>query len=218
MFIINNGHANNNVTSRHAFYFGADAIYSSIKFKNNYGNNMFSKDAKGVNVFIVAMFTNTIGMEIGYGIEQKQKKSRIIYSPEYIAGWSITNIWNNALLKSEIKQQYPYLGIVLNSKISDKCYASTLFGVSRYNIHAKYNMLEPRFLLGYTVTFSKTKIVPTARFSIAYKLANNFAIRTFATWKHTSKVTIKSNDVVDGNLIKLKDLYNAGIGISYDII
>jgi len=179
---------------------------------------MFSKDAKGVNVFVVAMFTNTIGMEIGYGIEQKQKKSRIIHSPEYIAGWSIEPMLNNALLKSEIKQQYPYLGIALNSKISDECYASTLLGVSRYNIHAKYSILNPRFVLGYTATFSKTKIVPTVRFSIAYKLANNFAIRTFATWKHTSKVTIKSNDVVDGNLIKLKNLYNAGIGISYDII
>ena len=218
IFVVNNGYAEGYyITSGHSFYFGVDAFYSDIRFQKNYGSNMFAKSTRGINVFAAAMLNDALGLEMGYEAEEKRHKSVIINPQEYVAGW-LTVRFGSTFLKSEIKQRYPYLGIILNSGINDKCSVSTLLGVSRYNISAKYRIVWPEFgSVGYTATFLKTKYIPTARFSIEYKLISYFAIRSFATWRNTYRVKVVSQENKLGKLIKPKDSFNVGLGVVFYI-
>ena len=211
ILVINKSHADEDIDFNNYFGFGVGGTFSNIKFQDKYGDNMFAKSAKGINIFVVAMFNDALGVEIGCNVEKKRRNSVMLHSNEYVAGFLN---WGDSIVDSEIKQRHSYLGIILNSDINDRWLASTLLGVSMYNIHARYSILWPIFFTGYTATFSKTKPIITARFSVEYKLTSKFVIKTSVAWRNTARVTVKSPDTSLGNLLKLKNSYNAGLGFA----
>ena len=120
--------------------------------------------------------------------------------------------------KSELKQRHPYLGLVGNVNINNDFFVQGLLGISVSNIDAKYTLVDSDYGFTDAPTFSKTKPVAMARLSVGYKLTDKFDVRAYTTWRNTSNIKIKSPDTQYGNLIKLKDTFNVGLGVVYHIV
>ncbi len=201
-----------------SFYLGADAIYSRMGFKQNYGNNIFTKSAPGINAFVGYTFNDIVGLEVGYEIEKKQKKKDLtINGVNYIAGWRTPGALRG-ILNSEVKQRHPYLGVTGKVNINDKCFIAGLLGVSVSHIHARYHLVDAGVGIDETATFSKTKPVAMARLSVGYSITDKVDVRAYTTWRNTSRFKIESQENTPGNLIKLRDNFNVGLGFVYNIV
>jgi hypothetical protein len=212
-----NVYAVESTTNTPSFYLGADAVYSRMGFKGNYGSNIFEKSAPGINVFVGHLFNNNFGAEVGFEIEKKEKKSGNINAGTYFAGWVVPPMGGFSF-NSEVKQRHPYLGLVGNLNINNDFFVQGLLGVSVSNVHAKYTWTDSALNFADAATFSKTKPVAMVRLSVGYKLTDKFDVRAYTTWRNTSNIKIKSPDTTRGNLIKLKDTYNVGLGVVYHIV
>jgi len=209
----NSRYINDSANFNASFYLGVDAIYSNMKFRTNYGSNIFAKATAGINGFVGYMFTDSFGVEMGYEAEKKRKKTSVVDGGKYVAGWLVPQGMGSVTFISKVQQQHPYLGITSNANFGDEGFISTLVGVSLSHIHAQYDMVQPKFVMNQYSTFSKTKLVIMARLAIGYKLADHIAIRTFVTWRDTPVFKINSKENVIGKLIKLDNSFNIGLGL-----
>ena len=215
--IASNVYAGEDATNNPSFYLGADVVYSKTGFKGDYGSNIFAKSAPGINIFVGHMFNDNFGAEVGFEIEKKQKKSGNANWGTYVAGWEVPDPLKCSF-KSELKQRHPYLGLVGNVNINNDFFVQGLLGISVSNIDAKYTLVDSDYGFTDAPTFSKTKPVAMARLSVGYKLTDKFDVRAYTTWRNTSNIKIKSPDTQYGNLIKLKDTFNVGLGVVYHIV
>jgi len=220
MSMASNVYAESAASYNPSVYLGVDGVYSFMKFKGNNGGNMFAKSAPGVNVFVGGMFNDMFGVEAGFEIEKKEKRDVTLKGGSIIAGWDTSKNANAlvAAIHSEVKQRHPYVGVIANANINDKCFATALLGVSVSHVNAKYNLVDAHYSINETATFSKTKPVAMARLSVGYKLTDNFAVRAYTTWRNTSRFKITAKENTPGNLIKLRDSFNVGLGVAYNIV
>ena len=205
-------------------YIGADAVYASMKFKENYGSNIFSKKGiPGVNLFVGHMFNDNWGAEIGYEVDKKMKRTETVKAGATVAGMYIDpNLVNYQSFNTSFKQHHAYLGAIAKKNIlNDNNFISLMLGVSLSHIQARYNIFAdsiPGVPPNATRTFSKTKPIPVIRVSLEHKFNDKFGFRALATWKKTSKFKMKSEERPDTNAqIKLKNTVNLGFGVSYYI-
>lgn len=200
-----------------SFYLGADAVYSKIGFKENHGNNIFTKKSSpGLNFFVGHMFNENFGAEIGYEFEKKQKSNGQVTAGNNFAGWRAPAMGGFSF-DAELKQTHPYLAVIGNVNIYDNFFVQALVGASVSSIKSKYTWVDSVLNFTDNATFSKTKPVAMVRLSAGYKLTDKCDVRAYATWRNTATIQVKSPDTSRGNLIKAKDTYNVGLGIVYHI-
>lgn len=204
------------------FYVGADAMYSKLGFKQDYGKEIFSKKfAPGINLFAGHMFNENFGMELGWEMYKKMKRSARVDSNKKAAGGLVDpTLYEWKSFDTTLKQNYPYLGAIAKmSIINDNIFAKILLGVSVPTIKAQYNSnlnnLGPDSEVR---TFSKTKLIPIARVALEYKITSNFGLQALGTWKNTSQFKAKSKENSAGNTeVKFKDTFSIGLGATYYI-
>jgi hypothetical protein len=207
-------HANDNVNFNSLFYLGLDAVYSNMQFRKDFGRNIFNKSTVGGNIAFGYSLTNTIGFEVGHEEAKKKKTEVTLYEKNYAAGWLVTNYTGPVVFKSEFRQRHSYFGVIFNSNINEDCFASILFGASLSKIKAQYSMLQSRSTITGIDHYSKTKLIPTARLALIFKLADHVGIRIFSTWRDTNKFKIKSKEY-KSYTIKLNNYFNWGIGVLF---
>lgn len=212
--------AHANVNTGTGNYVGIDAVYSSMKFKKDYGDNIFSKKMiPGINIFAGHMVNETFGAEIGYEVAKKMKRTETVNAGATVAGIFIDPTGARFMsYNTFFKQHHAYLGAVAKKAIfNDNTLIGLMLGVSVSHIQARYNVFADNFgPRNDTRTFSKTKPISLVRASIEYKFTDKLGLRGLATWKNTSQFKIKSEENSSSNAeIKLKDTFNLGLGISY---
>lgn len=204
------------------FYVGADAVYSKLGFKQDYGKEMFSKKfAPGINLFAGHMFNENFGMELGWEMYKKMKRTAQVEEGKIAAG-SLVPIgirWRG--FDTTVKQNYPYLGVVGKMGLMDNSiFASILLGIALPHIKTQYTTTATGIgPVNPTVrTFSNTKLIPIAKIAVEYKFNDNFGLRALATWKNTSRFKIKSKENSAGPAeIRLRDTFGIGLGATYYI-
>ena len=206
-------------------YVGLDAVYSNMKFKQDFGGNIFAKKAApGLNLFVGHMFHENFGAELGIEFDKQMKKTAKVNAGNKVAGCLIDpNLLKFASYKTTVKQRHPYLGFIAKTNVlGDDNSVSLMVGVSLSHINAQYNYFESD--LGtidpsITRTFTKTKPVGVVRAAFEHKFNDNFGLRALATWRNTSQFKIKAKEkgANKDTMIKLKDTFNVGIGAVYYI-
>jgi hypothetical protein len=199
-------------------YVGLDAVYNVMKFKTDFGGNIFAKKgAPGLNVFVGHMFHEHFGAELGFEVEKKMKRTETIPAGQKVNGFPVGAVQRSESYNTEVTQNHPYLGLIGRINIVDNSVASLLVGVSASHIKAKQNL----FSIGgaatnVTETFSKTKFIPIVRASIEHKFNDKFGVRALAAWKNTSQ--FKLNPKEGGtDQVKLKNSFSFGLGAMYYI-
>ena len=211
--------------TNHSTYLGADAVYSIMKFKQDFGGNIFSKKpAPGLNLFVGHMFNEHFGAEVGFEFYKKMKRTEDqIKEGTMVAGVPVLEGFNWESYRTSLSQRHPYFGVIVKTNITDNNSVSLLTGAFLSNIKAQYIIFndgsEEHSIYGDTIrTFSKTKLVPMIRATLEHKFNNNIGIRTLLTWKNTSVFKVKSQESSSGNTqIKSKDTFNIGLGVTYYI-
>ena len=195
-----------------ATYVGLDAVYNWMGFKQDYGQNIFKKQAPGLNVFVGHMFHQNFGAELGFEWDKKVKKDVTIAANEKVAG-SIVSTTASQVYKTKIDQTHPYLGVLAKTHLMNNTSISLLVGASLSNIKAKYDLSTPSVA---TRTFKKTKLIPLVRLAVEHKISDKFGIRGLVAWKNTSAFKVKSQETPSTTTeIKLKDTFNVGFGVAY---
>lgn len=205
------------------FYVGADAVYSKLGFKQDYGQEMFSKKfAPGVNLFAGHMFNKNFGVELGWEMYKKMKRTAKVDGGKKAAGVLIDPIvfeWKS--YDTTIKQQYPYLGAIAKTNlINENIFASIMLGISAAKIKTQFDShLDDQGPTNAEIrNFCKTKPIAIARIAIDYKFNDNFGLKAFGKWKNTSKFKMTSRENHNGDSeLKLKDSFGVGIGFTYYI-
>ena len=210
-------------------YVGLDGVYSKIRFKRGYGENIFSeKAAPGLNVSGGYMFNGNFGLEVGFEIEKKKRRIDTVFLREYVVGSYLDpndpSAPDSQTYNTKIYQRHPYMGVKTKINITDNHGISLLAGVSVSHVKAEYNMFKRINNAGVSVpvnpgimfgTFSKTRFVPMVRVSIEHAF-NRVGFRVFSSWRNTATFTKIAKERVNGK-IRLKDTVNLGAGIMYYI-
>jgi len=191
-------------------YIGADAIYGSMKFKENYGDKIFSKKGiPGVNLFVGHMFNENWGAEVGYEVDKKMKRTETVAAGNTVAGSFINPLaYHWRAYDTFVKQHHAYLGATAKTNVlSDNNFVSLMLGISLSHIQARYNVYaDENGPVNVTRTFSKTKAMPMLRATIEHKFNDKFGLRALATWRNTSKFKIKSEETPSSTAeVRLKD-------------
>jgi hypothetical protein len=210
--------------ANHSTYLGADAVYGSTKFKQDYGANIFpKKPAPGLNLFVGHMFNENFGAELGFEVYKKMKRTETIAPGNIVAGALIEPMPGLTFISFDttFKQRHPYLGAIAKTNIfGDNNFVSLMLGISVSNVKATFNPVatnagpeenDPR-------TFSKTKPIGIVRATAEHKFNDQFGLRISGTWKNTAKFKIKSQEnSAAPTEVKLKNSFNFGIGATYYI-
>lgn len=216
-------HASNNNNFNTSTYLGLNAVYSSTKFKKDYGNNIFSnKGAPGLNFFVGHMFNDNWGAEIGYEFYKDMKRTETVAAGNTVAGTFLDPLhvdWFS--YKTLVKQRHLYLGgLAKTNFFDDNNFISLMLGVSSSDIKNRYNIFKSEAgPQDDTRTFAATKLIPIARISIERKFNEKFRLQGLVGWKNTSKFKLKSEEnSISTPEIRLKDTFSFGLGVSYYLL
>jgi hypothetical protein len=210
--------ANNHV------YFGLDAMYSILKFSQDFGGNIISKKpAPGFNLFMGYMFNERFGIEAGFESYKKMKMTENkVSAGNYAAGVRISNNYGYwELFKTVVSQVHSYCGVVINNNIFSNNNISLLAGMSLSHIKSQYIIYDSDGggikADGEIVrTFSKTKLIPIIKATIEHKFNDKFSVTAIASWKQTSLFKIKSKENPSSDTcIKPRDSFSFGFGVKY---
>ena len=203
-------------------YLGLNAVCSSMKFKKDYGSNIFSnKMAPGLNFFVGHMFNDNWGAEIGYEVNKDMKRTETITSGNIVTGGFLDPLhvdWFS--YKTLVEQHHLYLGGIAKSNFfDDKNFVSLMLGISSSDIKAKYNIFKSEAGTEDTTrTFARNKLVPIIRVSVERKFNEKFGLQALVGWKNTSKFKLKSEEnSISTQEVRLKDTFSFGVGFSYYI-
>ena len=203
-------------TETRSTYAGIDAVYNSMKFKGGYGDNLFKKNAPGLNLFVGHMFHENFGAEAGFEYDKRMKRSVQVNGSELIGGVANTGIpYIN--YDSKVKQNHPYIGVVGKYGFLNNTFVSLMVGGSLSHIKANYVITGTSLgslLNGTTRSYSKSKLIPIVRASVEHKFAEQFGIRGLIAWKNTSAIKMQAQEN-NTYVIKPKDSFSFGIGALY---
>lgn len=200
-------------------YVGLDAVYNWVGFKKDYGQNIFKKQAPGVNVFAGYMFHENFGAELGFEWDKKVKRDVTVGGNEVVAGRATPVGAAPASFKTTLRQSHPYLGLIAKTNVMcEENSLSLLLGAALSNIKEEFNWYSSAGVSQNIIkTFSKTKLVPLVRVSFERKFTHQFGARLYGSWKNTSKFKLLSKETGVTYETRLKDALGLGLGFVYYI-
>jgi hypothetical protein len=158
--------------------FGVDAVMSKVKFKKDYGENIYPKKfAPGINFFAGCMFHKNFGVELGYEVEKKMRREATVNYPAYVAGVYVAagGGVTSGTYDATIKQRHPYLGLIVKTTIfNEHNLVGLMLGMARSHIVTKNitvkDNLGPLNTAITTRNFTKTKAITIARLMVEHKV------------------------------------------------
>ncbi len=208
-FIVSAGEASNST------YVGAEAIYSSMGFKKDYGANLFAKNAPGLNFFVGHMFHENFGAEVGFEWFKKKKRTDVnLNTGEVVAGGS--PLTNPVTVNTSFKQQYPYLALIGKTNFDENNFVSLSLGLDLAKHKSSYVQTKDN---GASVSrpsrnFNKTKMIPFVKASYEYKFNQDLGLKASLGWKNTARVktTAAEHNALE---VRPKNSLNFGIGLNW---
>ena len=198
-------------------YIGADIMHSSMKFKKDFGENIFAKSAAGASVFFGHMYNKNFGFEIGYEVDKKRKRSETVKAGETVAGnlVIVPDIFES--YDTEVSRRQPYLGMVARVAMTERNFFQVLLGCSLVHVRARSLLIKDGTgPIDITRTYASSKPVAMARAVLEHKFTDHFGIRAFAGWRNTEKMKIMSQEKSALSYeVKLKNAINFGAGFTY---
>ena len=211
----------------HSPYVGAEAIQTNQDYKAHHGKNVFKKNPQDYSIFAGAKFNRHFGAELGYEFQPKKKKTigagTSYPIPEeddlFDEGFETGTVTS----RTSVKGSHPYLGVFGESSFGmHRMRFQGMIGasVSRVKITntilSKSGTAPADIVVGSTMTGSKTKVVPMVKLSGIYDVTKNFGVRVSLNYRNLSSVKIKiDQDTTGKQLIKLRDTFGVGVGLTY---
>lgn len=200
-------------------YIGFDGMYSSMKFRKDYGDNIFNHNAiPGINLFIGHMFNENWSIEAGYeAYKNMQRKNVVVYAGQLVAGAPVAPGLGFECYNTQIKQQHTYVGGVGRYKLNSHIFGTFMLGISLSGIYAKFHIFDDGTPATVNVirNFNKIKLIPLIKLAANYKFSDNLGFRAITSWKKTSEFTIVAKQATSTSKVKLKNTINVGIGTVY---
>ena len=197
-------------------YLGTDLLLSKIRYKKDYGANIYNKDiVPGINIFAGNMFNHTYGIEIGYEINKPSKNKNVVVQPgQMVAGLPLAGAIN-AEYDSKQQQKHFYVGGVIQNSLSSNWYCSLILGISIAKINSNHVLLTAAGVpIGIYKNFSKTKLIPLIKLIPEYKLSNHISTRAMISWKNTARIKAESKEIPTAK-INLRNTFSVSLGFVY---
>ena len=197
-------------------YVGVEAIQTNQDFKAGFGKKVFKKNTQDYSVFGGFNFHKNFGAEVGFEFQPNKKKTVALIPGDSFPG--LAPLASNATAKSEIKSTSPYLGLFAEHKCNHgfgHIKYQGLIGLSVTHVKATHSTLSSGSVVpGSLRTYSKTKIVPMVKLAATYMATDHVGIRLSGNYRNMSAFKIKANEN-PANVVKLKDSFGVGLGLTY---
>jgi len=209
--------------NRQFAYMGADILYSTVKFKNGYGETVFTNDsANQLNFFIGYVFKGFIGFEGGY--EQNINNINTVTVAAMTSEFGVKNF--TALVSNEYRAKSSMYGINFNFvpqlHISDHFAIVPVLGFAYSHTNNTLNLQlfdgDPATILeqnNYKLRFEESKIIPRLGLRLQYIFNKIIGIRASYIWEQTSLLqprTTRSINPTQTLHAKLSNTSSVGVG------
>lgn len=220
-------------------YAGAETSIRKMRFKNNFGNNIFQDPLyTELNFFVGYKINKYFGMEVGYSLSETKINSKNAKNGLFLFGNPL--IYSNSeldkitnLIHSRSKIEGSNINLMgffpIASEKNINLIGSVGMGYLKSNTMCNITEIGEKNIVlddGLTVPVQKTAFtesiyknsVITIRAStgIQYITKHNFGIRALVGWENTHKVKIQGKDRITGNKVsehaKFKDSITYRIG------
>lgn len=210
-------------------YIGVDYQLNRMGFKNGYGNNLFPKHYKQINLYGGLKILDHLQIESGYVSTFSKTKYVTHYEGAVSLGAHIQSAISPVVAKSYIKVSGYHLSFVRNFTPFENENFRILGGIGLAFLKAEayrhiISVGNPP-IPGNIRKFNKHKAVLRFMLASEYKFKNNLGIRGSFFFLNTSRMIIKASPRINPNpsvnkehtpLIKPKDSLVYSLGIFYD--
>ena len=206
-------------------YAGVEVIQTNQSYKTGFGKDVFKKNPQDYNVFAGFNFTKHFGLEAGYEFQPKRSKNTTLVAGQIPPGGTVLTGNSTLGFTSNIRGYHPYLGLFAEL---EQCYAwlgkikyQALVGASFSTIKAQDNeiALDGVPAAPFTGTYSKYKTVFLAKVMIGHNFTDHLGLRISGQYRNLSTFKINSTGTSPGGtsdgILKLKDTWGVGIGLTY---
>jgi opacity protein-like surface antigen len=206
-------------------YLGAEVIQTNQDYKAGYGKKVFKKNPQDYSVFGGFNFTRHFGVEVGYDFQPKRNKTANLAAGDTLPGNLV--LTNAGSISSSIKQSNPYVGLFGETTCHvsgmGKMKFAAMVGASVSHVKAtlgSFNPAAPAVLTpaqanASNLSFSKTKVVPMIKLIATYMVTDAVGIRVSGNYRNMASFKMHAREAGKTGLLKLKDSYGVGLGLTY---
>tara|TARA_R110002110_G_scaffold271566_3_gene487067 strand:- start:94834 stop:95583 length:750 start_codon:yes stop_codon:yes gene_type:complete len=204
---------------------GADAAYSSLRFKNGFGNPVYKQHNSVINLYVANPLWEFIGVEAGYQwFPERDNNVRLNPGQRALSGGPATVAGDDfSQVESKRKLDAPYLGLTFNYQVPDcrRINFFALLGGAYVDLTAEEKTvadvdgaLAANIISASTRKFNDSKIVFVAKLGASLMVTENIGLRAFGSWMNTNRFKVNSDPVVGFPAeVRMKDTYMLGIGV-----
>jgi len=211
-------------------YLGAEAIQTNQNYKLHHGRRVFKENTRDVSIFAGFKFSHYFGAELGYELQPKKRKTVSAgFSTAIPAGEDTFNDQSYAASitsTNSIQGHHPYVGIFgeykLQSAHLERMRFQAMVGASvskvkiRQDILSTTGTLPADYIVGNTLTGTRTKVVPMIKLSAVHDFTKRFAVRLSVNYQNLRLIRVKiDQDLTHSQSIRLRDTFGIGLGVVY---
>ncbi len=202
-------------------YVGVEIIQTNQNFKTGYGKKLFKKNPQNYALFAGFKFSEHFGTEFGYAFQPKKTRGfeQLVAGDQIPGGIPIEGDAFNNFTNISYKSSNPYLGLFGEyvTHISKcKVRLQAILGASMSRVNAQYVRASDNLgaIPNGLRTYSKSKLIPMVKLAAIGEMTNNVGVRVSLNYSNMSAFKIVSAQNSSA-IIKMKDSYGVGLGLTY---
>ncbi len=203
-------------------YIGADCQLNKMRFKEGYGNNLFPKHYKQINIYSGVKINNDLSVEVGYTSEAVKNKYSTLKADDCCLGITVPARLSPAIFKSYIKIRGYHLSLIKTYHHNQWDHLRLLGGVGLGFLRAEAQ--RDTVSVGYPPIkgnvrhFKKDKAVLRLIVGSEYKFKNNLGARASLCFIQTSKMIIKAQPIAGRYtpIIRPRNSFIYSLGIFFE--
>jgi len=186
------------------FYFGADVQYCKMCFKQNYGDNLYSKKSLGLNPFVgINIKDSPFSIEAGYQYCDSSRTSTLTAN-EYASGAQIPQTLEPMTFRSSLKLKGPHVSLLLLTPRYDAYPLQFFGGIGVSHTKATFERATMQFNSFVGKTNRKMEASRSLRrltLGANYFFTENFAIRATLALVNTEKLHAFASNGIQSHFI-----------------
>ena len=186
------------------FYFGADVQYCKMCFKQNYGDNLYSKKSLGLNPFVgINIKDSPFSIEAGYQYCDSSRTSTLTAN-EYASGVQVPQMLEPITFRSSLKLKGPHVSLLLLTPRYDVYPVQFFGGIGISHTKATFERATMQFnsLVGKTNRkMEASRSLRRLTLGANYFFTENFAIRATLALVNTEKLHAFASNGIQSHFI-----------------